>query len=228
MPSTGTTEKRGTSPRASNPKRRSTPVPEPSLSPYRQGGLDALCGLYAIINAMRRCLGEAYDEIWPDVFEALLLSTEREVGLAEALTLGIRTKPFRAILQYATWTMAEQYGLAFSSTQMSDAPPRLALDISAPTSADEYARIVRAWTSRPQAAVLIGIKRRHRPLHWTVIERVTRRRLLLLDSAGIDQIRRKDCRIAKAKGAGNLGHDACRLSPKRTFLIELETGKRLD
>src|SRR5436305_9582191 len=111
MSVTRMTEKRGTSPAALplplSIKGAHT-VPKPSLSPYRQGRLDALCGVYAIINALRRCLGAnpSYDEFWPDLFEALLL-TEREVGLADALTLGIAAKPFRAIFRYAIWSMAD-------------------------------------------------------------------------------------------------------------------------
>ena len=56
------------------------------ISPYRQGQLDGLCGLYAIINAIRLATHDRTDEfgheVWRDLLLALISEAENVVGTA--------------------------------------------------------------------------------------------------------------------------------------------------
>ncbi len=59
----------------------------PALLPYQQGELDGLCGIYAVINAVRLALKDRADEFtpedWQAFFHALMLATESVVGAAQ-------------------------------------------------------------------------------------------------------------------------------------------------
>ena len=67
------------------------------IAPYRQGQLDGLCGLYALINAIRLAThhhtGEFGHGVWRDLLLTLLGEAENVVGTATAVVYGIRTKP---------------------------------------------------------------------------------------------------------------------------------------
>ena len=83
------------------------------LKPYQQGSLDSLCRLYATINAMRRVTqNDAIgDDIWDEVFEALMLANETHVGIAHALIAGTGTKPLFVILKEVFADLPHRYGL---------------------------------------------------------------------------------------------------------------------
>jgi hypothetical protein len=59
------------------------------IAPYRQGQLDGLCGLYAIINAIRLATHDRTDEfghgLWRELLLALLGEADGLVGTATAV-----------------------------------------------------------------------------------------------------------------------------------------------
>ena len=73
-----------------------------ALVPSQQGDLDGLCGIYALINAIRLATEadtrEFPDTAWQELFCTLLLEADAVVGTVEAVGLGIDTKPLYPVL----------------------------------------------------------------------------------------------------------------------------------
>ena len=86
------------------------------VRPYRQGDLDGLCGLYTMVNAMRQASRDCYvvEEVWADLFAALVLAADDHVGMAEAVVNGIDRRPLAKLLKAAVEHMADQHDLRFT------------------------------------------------------------------------------------------------------------------
>src|SRR3712207_5466458 len=86
------------------------------VRPFRQGDLDGLCGLYAIVNAMRQASRDCAvaEEVWADLFAALVLAADDHVGIAEAVVNGIDRRPLTRILNAAIQHMADRHDLRFT------------------------------------------------------------------------------------------------------------------
>src|SRR5918995_2496656 len=88
------------------------------IAPYRRGQLDGLCGLYALINAIRLAThhhtGEFGHGVWRDLLLTLLGDAENVVGAATAVVHGIRTKPLYELAKHAARHMASEHGVALT------------------------------------------------------------------------------------------------------------------
>jgi hypothetical protein len=87
------------------------------LKPYRQGQLDGLCGIYAIVNAIRLALGERGDQFskedWRELFCALLVGADEIVGTATVVG-GIDTRPLAKLLKLVVRHMADEHEVALA------------------------------------------------------------------------------------------------------------------
>lgn len=171
-------------------------------APLQQGELDGLCGLYAIINALRWALGAAGDFGRSQVdhlFGRLLDELEREAGGIAAVSLGIHDRPLVALARASGRLLAEDLGLAVRVSQ----PFRS----RRPSTATDLARAIRTATEHDRAAFLIGLKGRYR--HWTVCVGATRHHLVLFDSADIHRLRISCCRLEhqRRRAAGRVEHE---------------------
>src|SRR4051812_31992671 len=85
------------------------------IAPYRQGQLDGLCGLYALINAIRLAThfhtGEFSHGVWRDLLLALLGEAEDVVGTATAVVHGIRTKALYELGKRAERHLASEHDI---------------------------------------------------------------------------------------------------------------------
>ena len=86
------------------------------MKPLRHGDLDGLCGLYAIINAMRQASRDraVAEEVWADLFEALVLAADDDVGMAEAVVNGIDCRLLTKLLSAGIRHMADRHDLRFT------------------------------------------------------------------------------------------------------------------
>ena len=157
------------------------------LRPFRQGDLDGLCGIYAIVNAIRWALGTSSDlddEDWQALFASLLRAAEKQSGTASAVTSGINTRPLRSLMRKAADYMADQHGLE--------------LKLSRPLKGKRKASLkrviaeLRRQADRPQTAVLIGLG--GHLVHWSVVASVNAHFISLFDSSGHRRIRLDNCR----------------------------------
>src|SRR4051812_41665778 len=82
----------------------SDPTSNIRIRPFRQGHLDGLCGLYAIVNAFRFCLGDhpLYELIWPELFAYLVDGLASETDFASIILSGIPAHAMNGLLWNAT------------------------------------------------------------------------------------------------------------------------------
>lgn len=82
-----------------------------ALVPFQQGDLDGLCGLYALINAIRLATEadtrDFPDTAWQELFFTLLLEADEAAGAVDAVGLGIDTQPLYRVAQSAVRHMAD-------------------------------------------------------------------------------------------------------------------------
>lgn len=178
-----------------------------ALLPFRQGELDGLCGIYAVINAIRLALGVRANLLrqrdWQDLFVALLESVDRSVGAAHAASNGIDTQPLRYLLKAAILHLATEHDLTIR------AKPMLARDER--PCFEELLRHIGDWVRQPGRAVVLSVFGSLN--HWTVVRRISRSSLVLFDSSGYARISLDACRMAherpRPKGQQHIvPHDA--------------------
>lgn len=162
----------------------------PSSQPYRQGDLDGLCGIYAVINAIRLALGkealEYSDDNWRELFCELVLLTDETIGAVAATTCGIGSRPYRELLQAAVRYMANEYDVRLKLAVLLPNHDR-------PRFADLAFRL-QSIAREPGTALIVSFEG-HLD-HWTVIRGVSDHWLQLHDSASIIRLSRANCRMS--------------------------------
>ncbi|WP_040577312.1 hypothetical protein [Methylopila sp. M107] len=159
--------------------------------PYRQGDLDGLCGLYAIINALRRATRREplEEDAWPWLFAELLRKADRSLGAVHAVTCGIDTKPLWRLAKYAVGVLAAEYDLGARVTR----PLKGKRKLTVPKVVDAVANVL----ARDDTGVLVGFGG---PLdHWTVVTSVSPLHLSLFDSSGRSRVRQDRCALASKR-----------------------------
>ena len=171
-------------------------MPRKRLKPLRQGGLDSLCGVYAIINAARLVLAPEERLTRDDALTLFATLTEelaRRGDLHNAVTDGISAQLEWQLVKHAVRHLREDH--------------QIALDIQRPFSsrkAMSLASMVKeiAGANRDGAAVIIEV--REWKCRWTVVRGVTDKSLLLLDSAGVKTMRLATCQVGGRAEEGKL------------------------
>jgi hypothetical protein len=143
-------------------------------TPFEQGDLDGLCGVYAVINAVRlaayphrrlptaECRG---------LFAALLAELAEEGRLRGFVTHGLGPRVLARLLRGSGRWLRKQHGLTLEVHR-----PFAKRDEPGP---EECWRVLTEHLERPGTAAIVGSDE-----HWTVIRAVTPKRLLLADSDG--------------------------------------------
>jgi hypothetical protein len=154
--------------------------------PLRQGDLDALCGIYAIINAMRLAARghEAVGELnWRLLFEKLVFEADRKARRPTA-ACGIDQDRLWKLLNRACKQAAKRHGLVLALERPFHREESVSADVTI------------AWLERalgePGSAVVIGIGGEYD--HWSVVQRMTPHYLTLYDSIGLSRIMLDRCR----------------------------------
>jgi hypothetical protein len=146
-------------------------------TPYEQGALDGLCGVYSIVNAAR-IVQRLDDEAGKDLFRQIIiyLSQRRMLGriLVEGLNLHVIGGIFRNVNELGS------------------------LQRNMPFKRDPETPLDRFWTDMlaflgdcAGRAVLLGLGGVYD--HWTVVESITDRRIRLFDSYGLKTLNRHRC-----------------------------------
>lgn len=157
-----------------------------SQTPYRQGRLDSLCGIYALINGFVHARRHDPLRYFPSkrLFMTLVARMAKLRGDTSFCGDGIDYHEFRKLAKTACRFHREQ-GHAFGLL-----PPKTLLDIPYPKKAsDDTARRdwFRAASALPDAAVIVDI---NTPWisHWSVLDGIKGDRLVLFDSNGMRNI----------------------------------------
>jgi hypothetical protein len=158
------------------------------VTPYQQGSLDGLCGLYSIINAIRLATAgscELGQEDWQELLYALAVATDDTVGLSMAMACGLNADPLFAIMRAGIRHMLDEHDLLISGRRLlspGDRPPLgQLLEKLAPT------------VENPKSAVILSLSGSLD--HWTVLRRINRASLELFDSSGHARVKIANARM---------------------------------
>jgi len=148
------------------------------LPPFQQGGLDSLCGLYSIINA-ERIINRSSDDETQALFDDLIGFLSRRGLLGKFLIGGIHHPQMLMILDKVVGKKR------ISSVAI---PWR---GVPNPDLTTFWKSMQYFLDGTSKRAIILGLQGYHD--HWTVIERITNRSILLYDSALIKRLPRTSC-----------------------------------
>lgn len=152
--------------------------PAIGLPPFQQGGLDSLCGLYSIINA-ERFINHSSDEETQQLFNDLIHYLSRRGLLSKFLIDGIMHTEMLVILNKV---------VGKKRIANAEVPWR---GLQNPDLITFWRSIQNFLDRTPGRSVILGLQGYHD--HWTVIESITNRSIMLYDSALIKRLPRDRC-----------------------------------
>jgi hypothetical protein len=150
----------------------------PGLPPFQQGGLDSLCGLYSIVNA-ERFINHSSDEETQQLFDDLVHFLSRRKLLSKLLIGGIIHTQMLSLLDKVVGRQR------ISNVQI---PWR---GVPNPDLTKFWMSMQNFLDGTSGRAIILGLQGYHD--HWTVIESITNRSILLYDSALIKRLPRFRC-----------------------------------
>lgn len=146
--------------------------------PYRQGQLDGLCGVYAMVNAVDVLCGPISKRHAKALFLDILRFLESRGPLAERCTQGIVIHDMAAILNYV---VCQQYPIQ-RSKPFHHRPH---------VDKQQYLATLAQFLQQPQTIVFAGLEGYLN--HWTLIEGITDKTLKTYDSDGIRFLLQRSC-----------------------------------
>jgi len=173
------------------------------LNPYRQGRLDGLCGVYALINALRVLCPRLDEDACERAFCALIRARARQKCSPLAVISGGLSR--RELLKLiGPWQRfaAREFGVTLTVNR---------LKVSDPSLRGIWRGLRRALDGKSIAIVgLDGAER-----HWTVVYAATERTLRVADSSGLRMIFRSQCTV---------GHTSLRyqLRPSEVLVLQIK------
>ena len=152
--------------------------PSSGLPPFQQGGLDSLCGLYSIVNA-ERIVNRSSDDETQILFDELIHYLARRGLLTKFLIGGILHPQMLVILKKV---------VGKKRISNMEIPWR---GVQNPDLTTFWESMQNFLDGTPGRAIILGLQGYHD--HWTVIESITNRSILLYDSALIKRLPRSQC-----------------------------------
>ena len=159
--------------------------PGTGFPPFQQGGLDSLCGLYSIVNA-ERYINHSSNEETQQLFDDLIHYLSRRGLLTKFLIGGIIHTEMLVILKKVV-----------GKKRISNAEIRWR-GVPNPDLTTFWKSMQNFLDGTPGRAIVLGLQGYHD--HWTVIEKITSRSILLYDSALIKRLPRSRCTTVYAAG----------------------------
>ncbi len=151
--------------------------PSSGLPPFQQGGLDSLCGLYSIVNA-ERFINHSSDDEAQQLFDNLIHFLSRKRLLSKLLIGGIIHKQMLMILDQVIGERIQSREVPWRGMPNPDL--------------DTFWKSMQDFLDgRSGRAIILGLQGFHD--HWTVIETITDKSILLYDSALIKRLPRSHC-----------------------------------
>ena len=143
-----------------------------TLQPFRQGELDGLCGIYAIINAVRWAAGPKVisTAIVEELFWVLTQHAIKEQGNLSICTDGILLPQLRQLMRVAFRYLKQEYAHRFTVAV-----------IKGPDVVFEPTERAPALEVLPNEAIILNLK--SSVWHWSVFQGVQPGKLKLFDSA---------------------------------------------
>ena len=157
------------------------------IRPYRQGRLDGLCGVYALINALRLLCPRLDEDGCERVFYALIRARTRQTASPLAvIAAGLSRRELLQLLGPWRRFAAKRLGVSLTVER---------LKVSEPTLGGIWCSLCRALDGK--SVVIIGLDGAER--HWTVAHAATERTLRVADSCGLRMIFRSRCTMGRTR-----------------------------
>ena len=160
--------------------------------PYRQGRLDALCGLYACINAQRRL--QAYNQPdqklpWRSLFSACLKQLSQTADLAQVMAEGLSHQQVWLCMQYLCNKLHRDFNIhtAIGRPLISKGPLPTRTILNS----------LEKNLAQPTCTAMIGLQG-FGFNHWTVVSKLSAHHIHLHDSGGMKLIRRTSITYGKS------------------------------
>ena len=169
-------ERTGQGLRGSKTKRNKIP------KPFQQGDLDSLCGVYAVINALRigtRSLSSPKRIDWEALFGVILQDMAKKSTLANAAIWGLSAAQLRGRVRVAHRWLKAEYGLTIELSLPWHHHNRMNI-------APECRKLAQL-ISLPGQVAIIGFTTPHHS-HWSVIRRINHRSIILCDSGRMGRL----------------------------------------
>ena len=155
---------------------------------FRQGDLDGLCGVYAVVNALRYLFQLKEDHcraLFATLIKALHRSRRRP---HHPILWGMSFSTLKRLIEAAQTCKVLDHAQTFQAR-----PLRLSRD---------QRNLPRLWSGlrqelTPTCVAVIGIS--GAADHWVVVHRVTTKTLWVLDSSGRTRIRRPQCTVRASR-----------------------------
>jgi hypothetical protein len=155
-----------------------------ALKPWRQGHFDGLCGLYAIVNAVRAVCPDLNATRCEALFKHLSRALHHDAKRPRNLiTGGIHTALLWRLVAEARHFLAATYGVVVRAH-------RLPRPVRTTRHLQTIWRALAAELSGDAVAIISIVGTMD---HWTVVTRVQNRQLHLLDSNDMRVLRRSTC-----------------------------------
>jgi hypothetical protein len=177
-----------------------------ALAPYQQGELDALCGLYAIINATRlalsptRCMKSAD---FGHFFNFLIGRLHADRMLLYAITGGLSPMVVSRLLVKADRWLGRRFGVTLQYERPHYLKPN--------ASRTRVVRSIARHLAEPNTSAIVVLDGGERYWHWSVVKKVTTASLILFDADGMK-------RVSFAHAARGRIH----LQPRDVYLLRCE------
>jgi len=145
------------------------------MKPFKQGALDGLCGVYSIVNSLS-CVHGPDRERSREVFEDIIGYLDRSKNLSRIITEGLCINSLGEIL---------------NNVESIDLDRSMPFRGRSDCGLDEFWTAMQEFLSEPNRAVLMGMSGEYE--HWTVVTKITDKRVTFLDSDGISHFNRANC-----------------------------------
>ncbi|TIL33943.1 hypothetical protein [Mesorhizobium sp.] len=171
--------------RISRARTSEKPVAKGSASPFSQGDLDSLWGVYSVINAARFLCPELGRHQSVSLFHVLGETlTSNRVTAQETVSLGIEIPIVHALVESARNHLRDVLDLHISSTTLTSKIHRFD---------DLWTALGEGLDQNQNQVAIIGLSGRHE--HWTVAYRMTKKTIRLFDSDSMKVLLRSRCSL---------------------------------
>ena len=175
-----------------------------TATPLKQGDLDGLCGIYAIINSVRLLCAEVSRELLARLFKGLVRALKRVLDKPlVTVWAGMEWRTLLFLVDHCIAYVRRTVGIRLRATL----PPKF---VRRAASVDRMWSELDKGLSRNRVAILCiegAIS------HWTVVHAVTSETLRLFDSSGRHILRRSYCSVSGQR-------KRFQLDPKTIVFIE--------
>jgi hypothetical protein len=151
------------------------------FQPYQQGNVDCLCGIYAMINAVKYLKGHTTFIAYRKLLVRILkhLETHGKTPLLERISHeGTSMAEIASVLKYV---ICPKYDIQRAKPYHHNPNTTLA----------NFLRHCQGFLEQKKGIILIGIEGAHS--HWTLIYEITDTRLLLKDSSNLKYLGKRYC-----------------------------------